>query len=64
VFKAKIENLSKLMYSIKRENLGKFVKDPANIALLTYFHQQDGLTETDPKSERPACRLNALETLI
>ena len=48
-FKAKIDNLNSIVYSVKRKNLTEFVRDPANIFLLTYFGRNDGLAKTDPK---------------
>ena len=48
-FNAKIDNLNSMVYNVKTKNLTAFVKDPANIFLLTYFGSHDGLSETDPK---------------
>ena len=54
----RIKNLSKLMYRIKKESLLDFVKDQANMFLLRYFAENEGLAATAAPGtkKRPACR--------
>ena len=49
------------MYNITKDCLYSFINDDANVFLLTYFADNDGLGET---KSRPTCRKNALTNLI
>jgi len=56
------------MYRIKKDILHEFVLEDANLFLLRFFAENDGLTVTALdskfKPERPTCRQTALEALI
>jgi len=56
--------VSVTMYRLTKASLNSFVSYPANITLITFFAENDGLAATDQKTSRPACRKNSLDRMI
>ena len=63
-FSEKTKVVSVTMYRLTKASFNSFISDQANISLLTFFAENDGLAATDTTHTRPACRKNCLNRMI
>jgi hypothetical protein len=63
-FSEKTKVMSVTMYRLTKASLNSFISTPANITLITFFAENDGLAATDQKFARPTCRKTSLDRMI